>query len=99
MYKKLLGRKCTLEDLTQLEPSVGHSLRRLLETTDAAEVASLGLAFEISTEVFGEKRVIPLTPDGSNTPVTVENKAEFVRLYVDYLLETSIQHQFSAFAR
>lgn len=38
-------------------------------------------------------------PGGSSVPVTTENREQYVQLYSEWLLETSIEQQFSAFAR
>lgn len=57
-----------------------NSLQSLLdyEGSDVEDVFSL--AFEITREVYGELRVIPLKPNGSNIPVTQENKYVLVIL-------------------
>ncbi len=38
-----------------------------------------------------------LVPNGRNKPVNNENRAEFVRLYLDWLLNNSISEKFRAF--
>lgn len=49
---------------------------------------------------FGEGLVtIDLEAEGANKPVTDDNKQQYVNLYVDHLLETSIKPQFDAFQR
>ena len=55
------------------------------------------LCFAVNTEVFDEIKVNPLKENGENIPVTHENKAEYVDLYVDFLLNKSVQNQFNAF--
>ncbi|CAB0012094.1 unnamed protein product [Nesidiocoris tenuis] len=38
-----------------------------------------------------------LKPDGDNVPVTNDNRQEYVRLYLDWVLNTAIYEQFRAF--
>jgi hypothetical protein len=46
---------------------------------------------------YGEIVEVELCPGGQEMVLTKENRDEYVRLYVDYLLNTSIHEQFSAF--
>ena len=55
------------------------------------------LTFVISEESFGETKTIPLKPDGDKISVTLQNRQEFVDLYVNYVLNTSVHKQFEAF--
>ena len=40
-----------------------------------------------------------LVPGGASKPVTNENRTEYVALYVNYLLDVSVETQFRAFER
>lgn len=51
----------------------------------------------MNTEVFDQIQVHPLKEDGENISVTHENKQEYVDLYVDFLLNKSVENQFKAF--
>lgn len=42
---------------------------------------------------------VPLCPDGEFKAVTNDNRAEFVELYIKYLLDTSVSRQFEPFKR
>lgn len=55
------------------------------------------LCFAVNTEVFGQIQVHSLKENGENLPVTHENKREYVELYVDFLLNKSVENQFKAF--
>ncbi|KOB65464.1 putative E3 ubiquitin-protein ligase HERC4 [Operophtera brumata] len=55
------------------------------------------LYFAVNTEVFDQVQTHALKPDGENTPVTHQNKHEYVELYVDFLLNKSVENQFKAF--
>lgn len=74
LYKKLLKEPIVLSDLKGLSPSIANSLQSLLdyEGSDLQEV--FDLTFEITRDVFGEVRAIPLKPGGAEVPVTQENK-------------------------
>jgi hypothetical protein len=47
--------------------------------------------------VFDQIQVHPLKEDGENIAVTHENKQEYVDLYVDFLLNKSVENQFKSF--
>lgn len=44
-------------------------------------------------------KTVELLPGGSNTVVTAANREMYVDLYVEYLLDKSIETQFNAFAK
>ena len=47
--------------------------------------------------MFGEKIEVELCPGGAEMQLTAENRQQFVNLYVDYMLNKSIEAQFAAF--
>lgn len=69
----------------------------LIREPDFEEVFSL--TFELSREQFGAVKLVPLKPDGGNIPVTLENKSEFVDLYVSYVFNVAVNKQFDAFKK
>uniref|UniRef100_A0A0K8SYD6 Putative E3 ubiquitin-protein ligase HERC4 n=1 Tax=Lygus hesperus TaxID=30085 RepID=A0A0K8SYD6_LYGHE len=97
LYKKLLHEPVDLIDLTDLSPTLGRGLEHLLkyEGDDVEDVFCL--RFEVTRDSFGEIKTIPLKPNGSNIPVTKENKKEYVDHYVDHMLNTSVERHFKAF--
>ncbi|XP_063237913.1 probable E3 ubiquitin-protein ligase HERC4 [Bacillus rossius redtenbacheri] len=97
LYKKLLDFPVGLRDLQGLSPALAKSLQDVLdyEGDDLEDVFCL--TFQVNREVFGEVRSIPLKPGGGDIPVTQQNKQEFVDLYVDRLLNSGVEVQFSAF--
>ncbi|KAF7994791.1 hypothetical protein HCN44_004263 [Aphidius gifuensis] len=97
LYKKLLGEKICLSDVDDLSPVLGKSLQNLLDYNDDDFEEVFCLNFQVSREAFGEQRVYELIKNGSNVPVTNENKKEFVDLYVDYIFNKSVEKHFSAF--
>ena len=107
LYKKLLWNEeeqkkemeFTLSDLKELTPTTAKSLQQLLDyrADDVEEV--FGLSFTISQTSFGEVTEVALKPGGQDCPVTSQNKAEYVGLYVDYVLGKSCEAQFVAYKK
>jgi hypothetical protein len=71
----------------------------LLNYTEGDEEDVFCLTFTISETHFGDVIQKPLKPDGENIAVTRANKEEFVRLYVDYVLNKSCEASFEAFKK
>ncbi|ODN02865.1 putative E3 ubiquitin-protein ligase HERC4 [Orchesella cincta] len=99
LYKKLLNEKIELTDLKELSPREGKSLEQIMEYSEPDFEEVFQLNFELTREEFGAVKVVPLKPDGSNLPVTLENKSEFVDLYVSYVFNVSVNKQFDAFKK
>ncbi|KAJ0401628.1 hypothetical protein P43SY_006007 [Pythium insidiosum] len=96
VYKKLMGCRLGLSDIETAMPALGKGLRQLLEFDgDVEEVFQRN--FEYSYEVFGAVKTIELKPGGTTIPVTNANRAEYVELYADYILNTSVSRQYEAF--
>lgn len=97
LYKKLLGEPVDLQDLKTLSPTLGKGLESLLEYEGDDVENVFFLKFEVTRDVFGEVRTTPLKPNGENITVTAENKREYVDLYVDHVLNKSVEKHFRAF--
>ncbi|KTF88517.1 hypothetical protein cypCar_00038930 [Cyprinus carpio] len=97
LYKKLLKKTPTLEDLKELMPDVGRSLQQLLDYTEDDFEETFCLNFTITEEIFGTTEVLELVPNGTDISVNKSNRQEFVNAYVDYIFNTSVAPQFSAF--
>lgn len=74
LYKKLLNEKPDLSDLKELSPTLAQSMQSILDYSGSDMADVFGVAFEISRTYFGESRVFELKPNGSNIPVTQDNK-------------------------
>ena len=48
---------------------------------------------------MGELKTVDLKENGGDVNVTNANREEYVNLYVEYLIHTSVQPQFEAFHR
>lgn len=98
---KLLADKHTsdvdLHNLESLDPVLYKNLIYLKNYQNNA--ADLNLDFTISNNDLGEHEIIQLKPNGSQLPVTNDNKIEYVHLVADYRLNKQIRSQCSAFKR
>lgn len=56
-------------------------------------------SLQVSHSIYGSEKKIILIPDGENMPVTNENCYRFVELYVDSILNKSVERQFAAFKK
>lgn len=97
LYKKLLKRNPTLEDLKELMPDVGRSLQQLLDYTEDNLEETFCLNFTITEENYGATEVLELVPNGENINVTKSNRQEFVDAYVDYVFNRAVAPLFECF--
>ncbi|XP_062852463.1 probable E3 ubiquitin-protein ligase HERC4 [Trichomycterus rosablanca] len=89
LFKKLLNHSPTLSDLEELSPVEARCLKDLLlEDEDVEEV------FCLDFTVKGNE----LVPNGAEISVTNVNRQKYVDLYVDYVFNKSVKHQFEEFA-
>ncbi|KAF4776165.1 HECT-domain-containing protein [Colletotrichum scovillei] len=88
----------TLEDLSEYRPRLASGLKQLLEFDGDVET-TFQLDFVVDIEKYGTVMQVPLCPGGERKPVTNANRAEYVTLYVRYLLETAVARQFEPFKR
>ncbi|XP_066456781.1 probable E3 ubiquitin-protein ligase HERC4 isoform X2 [Eleutherodactylus coqui] len=97
LYKKLLKRKPTLDDLKELMPDVGRSMQQLLDYMEDDIEETFYLNFTVTVDNFGTTEVRELVPNGAETSVNQKNKQEFVDAYVDYIFNHSVASLFNAF--
>jgi ubiquitin-protein ligase E3 A len=98
VYKKLMGRETTIKDLEMVSPELYQGMKTLLAFDGNVEEV-YARDFSIEVDNFGVKDVVELKADGKNTPLTSENKEEYVELFVDYQLNKSVAKQFNAFKK
>lgn len=97
LYKKLLQKPVSLEDLQSVDSQLYTGLKQLLEHEPAEEVEHVYCRnFVADFEEFGEKKTHELIPDGNSVAVTGENRQAFVEKLVQWLLVDSVQEQFAA---
>jgi len=88
----------TIDDLAEYRPALASGLRQLLEFEGDVE-STFCRDFVAPMERFGVVTNVPLRPGGEKTPVTNENRQEFVDLYVRHLLDVAVTRQFEPFKR
>ena len=98
-YKKLLDIQPTLKDLQELMPQVAQSLDYILKCEDENLETTLYQTFTVELDRFGDSQVHDLVPDGAETYVNQENKAEYVYLFIDFIFNQSCEDQFRSFKR
>ncbi len=74
LYRKLLKEAPNLNDLKELSPLIGKSMQSILDYQENDFEEVFGLSFDISRNVYGENKTIELKENGSNIPVTQDNK-------------------------
>lgn len=94
-YKHILGKPVKYTDMESEDYSFYQGLVFLLEH----DVKELGyeLTFSVEVREFGVTEVRELKTNGSNIPVTEENKHEYVRLVCQEKMTGSIRKQLNAF--
>ena len=97
LYRKLLCQPLSLDDLAGLSPMTARSLADVLAYTGDDLAETMCLTFEVTRESFGHVKTSELKPGGSTVAVDQTNKHEYVGLYVDHLLNSSIEKQYRAF--
>ncbi|KAL5254865.1 hypothetical protein ACHWQZ_G014342 [Mnemiopsis leidyi] len=93
-YKQLLGRKCTVEDMENVDPAFYKSMKWILEN----DVSSIfeDQTFTIDHDSFGRHCEYELMPGGKEQRVTENNKKEYVDLYVEWRLKNGTEQQTGA---
>ena len=99
VYKKLLGIKPTLDDMKECDPELFNTFTFLKNCKDENLEESLDTDFTVVDDKFGEKLVIPLKPNGENIMVNINNKDEYVDLYLDWYFNKSIDEVFNSFEK
>ncbi|CAH0717338.1 unnamed protein product, partial [Brenthis ino] len=100
VYRKLMGKKGSFEDLADWNATLYNGLKDMLEYTGNDLEEAYYQTFRICyTDVFGNNIFHDLKENADNIFVTQENKQEFVDMYADFLLNKSVETQFRAFRR
>lgn len=81
---KWLGRLSYLDDMPSLDEELYRNLL-FLKHYDG-NVEDLSLNFTVAADEFGTAKNIELVPDGSNVPVTNENRIKYIYLVANYKL-------------
>lgn len=95
VYKKLLNVPGTLEDLKEFEPDLFNTLNNISKMEEG--FSDLCMTMSISYDNFGAEEIFELVEGGKDIELTRENRDEFVRLYMDWYFNKSIEKQFKPF--
>jgi ubiquitin-protein ligase E3 C len=103
---KWIGRQSFLDDLPSLDPELYQGLMFLKNYKGDVE-KDLSLNFTVSEQgffinfktfiEFGESKTVELIPNGSNIPVTSDNRIQYIYLCSNYKVNTQMQKQCHAF--
>lgn len=96
VYKRILGKAVSVKDMESLDPDYYKSLIWMLEN-DITDIITE--TFSVDNDKFGVVETIDFIPNGRNTPVTEENKHEYVRLMVEWRLTGSVKGQLDEFLK
>ena len=99
VYKKLLGIKPTLDDMKEIDPDLYQSLKFLKSTKNENLEKDLDTNFTVLDEKFGEKILVELKENGENIMININNKDEYVELYLDWFFNQSIKHFYNRFEK
>ncbi|KRX14510.1 NEDD4-like E3 ubiquitin-protein ligase WWP2 [Trichinella nelsoni] len=94
-YKRMLGKRLTLEDLESVDPEFYNSLKWIQENN--VDEADLGLYFTMDYSLLGEHLSDELKPGGKEIKLTEENKEEYLNLTVEWRFNRGVQEQTKAF--
>ena len=83
----------TLEDLKKVDPQYYQTLS-WVKKNDASQ---LDLDFTVNENIFGHISVKDLIPNGSQIPVTNDNKDQYIELFVKWKFESRMNAQMQAF--
>ncbi|XP_060103050.1 probable E3 ubiquitin-protein ligase HERC6 [Heteronotia binoei] len=95
LFKKLMGKKPSLNDLKELSPVLGKSLQAVLDYEKDDMEAELQLCYSVSWD----NTDVDLIPNGRSVAVNNANKKDFVNKYVDYIFNKSVEGAFEEFKR
>ena len=97
LYKKLRNYPIDFSDLIMTFPELGTGLEKLRDMS-SEELDMMGFVFDVSKQIGKDKYVnVELKPGGSEIPVTIDNREEFLHLYADYKLNVEYAAEFQAF--
>ena len=90
-----LGKQSYLDDLASLDSELYQGLIFLKHYS--GDLADLALNFTVTQDEFGVPKSVELIPNGSNIPVTKENRLKYIYHVSLYKLSRQIRKQSDAF--
>lgn len=92
-YKMMLEKPIELKDMESVDSEYFNSLVWIKEN----DPLELDLYFAVDEESFGKTFQVELKPNGSNIPVTNENKNEYINLVIQWRFVSRVEAQMRAF--
>eukprot|EP00042_Codosiga_hollandica_P055114 m.762610 g.762610 ORF g.762610 m.762610 type:complete len:287 (+) comp59051_c0_seq29:1885-2745(+) len=90
IYKMLLQKPVSLEDMAQVDVAFYNGLKWMLDNNITGVLEN---TFSDEKNVFGISETVELCPNGAAMPVTEENKSQYVKLIVKFRLVNGIDEQ------
>ncbi|XP_074603844.1 E3 ubiquitin-protein ligase Nedd4 isoform X2 [Brevipalpus obovatus] len=94
-YKMMLSKSITLKDMESVDLEYYNSLKWIMEN----DPAELDLRFIVDEDLFGQMKVRELKTDGNNIPVSVDNRAEYVDLVIQWRFVSRVGPQMNSFLK
>lgn len=92
-YKMMLEKPIELKDMESVDTEYFNSLVWIKEN----DPSELDLNFAVDEESFGKTIQRELKPNGTNIPVTNENKHEYINLVIQWRFVSRVEAQMRAF--
>mmetsp|Transcript_10348 Transcript_10348/g.20954 ORF Transcript_10348/g.20954 Transcript_10348/m.20954 type:complete len:1614 (-) Transcript_10348:51-4892(-) len=96
LYKHMLGMQPTHPDMEAIDPDYYRNLKTILDY-NLEDIGLDHLTFSMEDMSFGRTQIIDLVPNGRSTPVTEENKEDYVSKICQYRMTTAIKNQIKAY--
>lgn len=96
VYKHIIGRPCSFEDLKYIDSNIYRSFSAMLEDPEIIEELFLTFSYT-STDSLGTTTTIELKPGGEEIDVTKENVSEYIKLYIKHVMYDRISVQLDHF--
>lgn len=93
LLAKHSGSEIDMHHLASLDPLIYKNLVFLKNYE--GDISELGLDFTVVNSDLGENQIIELKPNGSNIPVTAQNRIEYIHLMADYRLNKQVSESFN----
>lgn len=98
LFLHLAGRPITLDDITDADPSLHTSCKKILEMDpNLVDSNMLGLTFVREVEVLGSRTVTELIPGGKDIAVTSQNRCNYLDLLIKDRFVTSTRCRLNPF--
>lgn len=103
-YKILLGLEPDLNDMAQWQPETAKGLKYILDYKESENNGAkledvVCRTFSVDVQHFGATQEVELIEGGMQIPVTMDNRQEFVRLFIEYEFKKQCEQQIAYFKK